>query len=560
MAFKELNFLLKKLFPILLAALMALSLTLCAFAEGEGDTLVVGVTCDNVPFSWEQENDGNSKLVKISDSDMYAYGYDVIIASRMAKKLDLKLEIVKLENDKLAAALEEGMVDAVMSGLANNAENREKVDFTLPFYYDNTVTLVKADGKYASAASVSELDGARVYATAENADFVSEIPHAVAMEFSDMSEMLGAIEKGEYDAAIVGRSYAKAVLTSYSALAILDFYGTDGDYTAHPEKIELCMAVKKGNTELCTALNAELEKLSLGMNKEFTFNNFDSSMHTAITLNPDFIYTAPEKASFIDNIVKLWARFGTTYITGAGTTLLISIVGTFFGCVIGFLVGVVQTIPVDKKRDSVIKRGALKVVRGILRAYVEIFRGTPMIVQAVFIYYGAQMLFDIKMDMWTSAFFIVSINTGAYMAETVRGGIMSIDIGQTEGAKAIGMTHVQTMLNVILPQTFRVIIPQIGNNFIINIKDTSVLSVISISDLFFSHKAAVGALYTYFESATIVMAIYLTMTMITSVLLRMLEKKLGGDANYDVATKDQLALTSGTYNFPEKKKKKEDFR
>jgi putative lysine transport system permease protein len=249
-----------------------------------------------------------------------------------------------------------------------------------------------------------------------------------------------------------------------------------------------------------------------------------------------------------------------TYLTGAGTTLLISIVGTFFGCVIGFAVGIVQTIPTDKKRDSLLKRGFLAVVRAILRAYVEVFRGTPMIVQAVFIYYGARIVFNIQMGMWTAAFFIVSINTGAYMAETVRGGIMSIDIGQTEGAKAIGMNHVQTMIHVILPQTFRIIIPQIGNNYIINIKDTSVLSVISISDLFFTHKAASGALYTFFESATIVMAIYLTMTMVTSVLLRKLEKALGDTGHYDLATTDTLALTSGTYNFPEKKKKLEDFK
>ena len=537
-----------------IVALMILSLSIGVFADTEDEVLTVGITCDNMPFSWEQENDGNSKLVKISDSELYAYGYDVIIASRMASKLGMTLEVVKLDSDDFVKALEEGSVDAVMSGLDKTAENSEKVNFTVPFYYDNVVTLVKADGKFASAASAADLAGANVYATAANVDCIAEISNANALEYDDMSAMLDAIANGECDAAIVNRSYAKAALTSYSALAMLDFYGTDGDYTVPAEQVEICMAVAKDNTELLANLNTELEKLSLGMNKEFTFKNYDSSMHAAITLNPDFIYAEPEKASFLDNIVKLIDRYGTTYLTGAGTTLLISIVGTFFGCVIGFLVGVVQTIPVDKKRDSIVKRALLKVVRAVLRAYVEIFRGTPMIVQAVFIYYGAQIVFDIKMDMWTAAFFIVSINTGAYMAETVRGGIMSIDVGQTEGAKAIGMTHVQTMLHVILPQTFRVIIPQIGNNFIINIKDTSVLSVISISDLFFSHKAAVGALYTYFESATIVMVIYLTMTMITSVLLRKLEKHLGGDANYDVATKDQLALTSGTYNFPEKKK------
>ena len=141
---------------------------------------------------------------------------------------------------------------------------------------------------------------------------------------------------------------------------------------------------------------------------------------------------------------------------------------------------------------------------------------------------------NIQLGMWQAAFLVVSINTGAYMAESVRGGIISVDPGQMEGAKAIGMTHVQAMLKVILPQAFRNIIPQIGNNFIINIKDTSVLSVISIVDLFFVHKSVAGALYTYFESATIVMCIYLTMTLVSSRLLALWERKLDGDDNYEL--------------------------
>ena len=157
-----------------------------------------------------------------------------------------------------------------------------------------------------------------------------------------------------------------------------------------------------------------------------------------------------------------------------------------------------------------------------------------MIVQAVFIYFGLSQMFEIQLGMWQAAFLVVSINTGAYMAESVRGGIISVDPGQMEGAKAIGMTHFQAMINVILPQAFRNIIPQIGNNFIINIKDTSVLSVISIVDLFFVHKSVSGALYTYFESATIVMCIYLTMTLVSSRLLALWERKLDGDDNYEL--------------------------
>lgn len=238
--------------------------------------------------------------------------------------------------------------------------------------------------------------------------------------------------------------------------------------------------------------------------------------------------------NFLERIIYLLQQYGMSYLKGAGTTLAIAVVSTAIGCIIGFLVGIVQTIPVDKKKDSTAKRGLLGFVKILLKAYVELFRGTPMIVQAVFIYYGMSQVFHIQLGMWASAFLIVSINTGAYMAESVRGGIISVDPGQMEGAKAIGMTHVQAMSNVILPQAFRNIMPQIGNNLIINIKDTSVLSVISIVDLFFVHKSVAGALYTYFESATIVMLIYLTMTLVTSRLLNFWEKKMDGDDNYEL--------------------------
>ena len=259
-------------------------------------------------------------------------------------------------------------------------------------------------------------------------------------------------------------------------------------------------------------------------------------------------------AEFISGICLVWQSYAPSFLQGAVNTLIVSFIGTVFGCLIGFAVGVVQTIPVEKK-DSLWKKALLFSVNLILKGYVELFRGTPMIVQSVFIFYGVRMLFDYHMEIWPAALFIVSINTGAYMAETVRGGILSIDPGQTEGAKAIGMTHLQTMVSVIIPQAFRNIIPQIGNNFIINIKDTSVLSVISFSDLFFTHKSAVGALYRYFESATITMIIYLVMTVTASFLLRKLESRIDGDDNYDLATTDTLAHTSGLYSYRPKKKK-----
>ena len=257
--------------------------------------------------------------------------------------------------------------------------------------------------------------------------------------------------------------------------------------------------------------------------------------------------------NFWGRVVYLLQQYGPSFLRGAGTTMLIAVISTAVGCLIGFGVGIVQTTPADKAHP--VKYILMKLVRFLLDAYVEIFRGTPMMVQAMFIYYGLAQLFNIHLGTMEAALFIVSINTGAYMAETVRGGILSIDPGQTEGAKAIGMTHVQTMNAVILPQALRNIMPQIGNNLIINIKDTCVLSVIGTVELFFATKSVAGAMYTYFEAFTITMAIYFVLTFSCSRLLRLWESKMDGPDSYelyDLATTDTLAHTTGLYSYPKK--------
>ena len=248
--------------------------------------------------------------------------------------------------------------------------------------------------------------------------------------------------------------------------------------------------------------------------------------------------------NFFQRMWYILCRYSGSLLNGAATTMAIAIICTLFGCVIGFAVGLVQTTE-PKKGSGKLSRAILKVVKWILEAYVEIFRGTPMMLQAAFIYYGMAQLFNINLSMWSAAILIVSINTGAYMAETVRGGILSVDSGQTEGAKAIGMNHVQTMVRIILPQALRNIMPQIGNNLIINIKDTCVLSIIGTVELFFTFKSISGALYTYFEAATVTMIIYFILTFTCSRILRWVENKMDGPANFDLATSDTLAFTSG---------------
>ncbi len=217
------------------------------------------------------------------------------------------------------------------------------------------------------------------------------------------------------------------------------------------------------------------------------------------------------------------------FLRGAGMTLLISMVGTILGFIIGLLVGVIRTIP-NPERGA--KKAILKVINIILSIYIEVFRGTPMIVQAMVIFYGSALAFGIDMNRIFAAIFIVSINTGAYMSEIVRGGIVSIDKGQFEAAHAIGMNHFQTMINVILPQAIRNILPATGNEFVINIKDTSVLNVISVTELFFETKSISGNNFRYFESFFVASILYFIMTFTVTRILRFIERKLDGPENY----------------------------
>ena len=262
-------------------------------------------------------------------------------------------------------------------------------------------------------------------------------------------------------------------------------------------------------------------------------------------------------AKLTADIGRLWETYSGAYFTGIRNTLVLAVVATLIGCVIGLMCGILNTIPYTRQ-DPPVKRFFLKLLRALIRIYVEVFRGTPMVLQAVFIFYGLPYFTDGAVafrgmsGIWAAAIIVVSINTGAYMAESVRGGIISIDPGQTEGAKAIGMTHVQTMVNVIMPQALRNIIPQIGNNYIINVKDTSVMFIIGFTEFFAQHRYIVGVNNMYFPSATIEMIGYLTLTLIASLILRLVEKLMDGSDSYELAQGDQLVMAAGTYSHPDR--------
>lgn len=261
-----------------------------------------------------------------------------------------------------------------------------------------------------------------------------------------------------------------------------------------------------------------------------------------------------------DDMARLLAAYWPQYLSGMWNTLRLALIATIIGCVIGLACGILNTIPYAKN-DPPVKRFFLKLIRVVVRVYVEIFRGTPMVLQAVFIYYGlpyftgGAMQFSGNTGLWTASILVVSINTGAYMAESVRGGILSIDRGQTEGAKAIGMNHFQTMTGIVLPQALRNIMPQIGNNFIINVKDTSVMFIIGFTEFFAFHRYITGVNNLYFPSAAIEMLGYLTMTLTASIILRVVERCMAGPANFNLVATSHRTMAAGTHRHSGKQDK-----
>ncbi|WP_029324230.1 amino acid ABC transporter permease [Butyrivibrio sp. AE3004] len=243
------------------------------------------------------------------------------------------------------------------------------------------------------------------------------------------------------------------------------------------------------------------------------------------------IYENPQ--TLIEWMVFLTQKYSGMFIEGTILTLYIAVSGTILGFILGYVVGLVDDIKISEG-DHVIKKTLVKIIKAIFALYVEVFRDTPMIVQAMIIYYGFRQM-GTEMTSVFAGILVTVLNTGAYMGETVRGGIGSIDYGQREGAWAMGMSPFKTMLYIVLPQAFKNIIPEMANTFLTNLKMTSVLNVIAVQELFMAAKTVGGNYYKYFESYLIIASIYFVLCFAFNKLFKLIEKRMEGSPDYALA-------------------------
>ena len=200
-------------------------------------------------------------------------------------------------------------------------------------------------------------------------------------------------------------------------------------------------------------------------------------------------------------------------LKGAELTIYLTVGGLFFGFILGAIFGLM-------------KLSHSWPVRKIAGFYIEVIRGTPMLVQAMFLYFGLPMAFGFRLPAMGAGVIIIAVNSGAYIAEIVRGAVQSINTGQMEAGRSIGLNAMQTMRYIIWPQAFRRMLPPLGNQFIISLKDTSLLMIIGVGELLRTGDEIVAVNFRAFEVYLAVGLIYLCMTMTIAKVLKILEKRM----------------------------------
>ena len=245
------------------------------------NVLTVAMECGYAPYNWTQPDDSNG-AVQIKDSPDYAYGYDVMMAKHIAEELGMDLEIVKLDWDSLVPAVQSGTVDCVIAGQSITSDRLEMVDFSEPYYYASIITLVKADGPYANAASVADLAGATCTSQQNTVWYdtcLPQIPDANILPAQESAPaMLVALDADKCDIVVTDQPTGLAACVAYPDFKLLDFSGTDGAFQVSDEEINIGISIQKGNTELKDKINSVLDKM--------TPEDYTNMMNDAIAVQP----------------------------------------------------------------------------------------------------------------------------------------------------------------------------------------------------------------------------------------------------------------------------------
>ncbi|HDP1977196.1 TPA: ABC transporter permease subunit [Staphylococcus aureus] len=443
----------------------------------ERGELRVGLSADYAPMEFEHTVNGKTE---------YA-GVDIDLAKKIAKNNNLKLKIVNMSFDSLLGALKTGKIDIIISGMTSTPERKKQVDFSDSYMMTKNIMLVKKD-KVNEYKDIKDFNNKKVGAqkgTEQEKIAQTEIENASITSLSRLPDVILALKSGKVEGAVVEKPVAEAYLKQNPKLGI-------SNVKFNEEEKDTVIAVPKDSPKLLSQINKTIKEVKdKGLIDKYMTN-------AANAMNDD--------SGFI-------SKYGSFFLKGIKITILISLIGVALGSILGAFV-------------ALMKLSKIKIISWIASIYIEILRGTPMLVQVFIVFFGITAALGLDISALVCGTIALVINSSAYIAEIIRAGINAVDKGQMEAARSLGLNYRQTMKSVIMPQAIKNILPALGNEFVTLIKESSIVSTIGVGEIMFNAQVVQGISFDPFTPLIVAAALYFVLTFVLTRIMNMIEGRL----------------------------------
>ncbi|HEA5871522.1 TPA: ABC transporter permease subunit [Staphylococcus aureus] len=443
----------------------------------ERGELRVGLSADYAPMEFEHTVNGKTE---------YA-GVDIDLAKKIAKDNNLKLKIVNMSFDSLLGALKTGKIDIIISGMTSTPERKKQVDFSDSYMMTKNIMLVKKD-KVNDYKDIKDFNNKKVGAqkgTEQEKIAQTEIENASITSLSRLPDVILALKSGKVEGVVVEKPVAEAYLKQNPKLGI-------SNVKFNEEEKDTVIAVPKDSPKLLSQINKTIKEVKdKGLIDKYMTN-------AANAMNDD--------SGFI-------SKYGSFFLKGIKITILISLIGVALGSILGAFV-------------ALMKLSKIKIISWIASIYIEILRGTPMLVKVFIVFFGITAALGLDISALVCGTIALVINSSAYIAEIIRAGINAVDKGQMEAARSLGLNYRQTMKSVIMPQAIKNILPALGNEFVTLIKESSIVSTIGVGEIMFNAQVVQGISFDPFTPLLVAAALYFVLTFVLTRIMNMIEGRL----------------------------------
>lgn len=485
----------KKIVTLAIALLVPISMMACdnktnkvaSAATSEQKKLIVGLSAEYAPYEFHAMIDGVDTVS----------GFDVEIAKEIAKDRNAELVIKEMDFKALIGALKAGQIDMIISGMNPTDERKQEIDFSEIYYEARHGVLVRKEDKD-KFTKVEDLNDKKigVQLGSTQQEIAEKIIQGGQLQIlANINSLVLELKSGRVDALITEKPVAQMAVNTNPQLSLTEIDIKDG-VTGN------AVAVGKGSGELLASINKTIKRLQ----DSGKIDQFVVEANNLATGNQ-----SEEEESFI-------SKYSSVFLEGLKITLIISLITVVLGTLFGALLFAMRTSNI-----SILKIRPLNVIATI---YIEIIRGTPMLLQIMLVYSGSKMALGLDISAFASAVIAISLNSAAYISEIVRAGIEAVDRGQMEAAKSLGMPKAMAMRLIIIPQAIKNIIPAIGNEFVTIIKESSIASVIGVGELMFAANIVTGATYKSIEPLIVSALLYFVLTFSLGRLMRYFERRM----------------------------------